>query len=267
MKIVSKVACLVVLPVAASAQVELIAGWNFGQFISSIVPSTDGTTGDAVGFIPSNFTGTQRPGPGSSGPEHIIAGDSSTFSLGSGIISWDGSNGSHVWSFADGSGVYVDNNPETYSSVNGGLVTSNDLAAGQTSNFQLRFTSSGGVEDFAITVDTSGYADYDDGAYSQTNDYNFSFAASGSGSVSFFYGGLPVGTSIGVTATETAYNVDLPGIFYGNASSTLIARISGAVTFDNIQINGVQAVPEPSTCAALAGLAGLASVMVRRRRR
>ena len=126
MKTISKVLCLLALPAAASAQVSLIAGWNFGQFIGNTVPSTNGLTGEAIGSIPSNYAGFTRPGPATSGPEQ--AGISATpFSAGTGVISWDGSNGSDAWQYVDGTAVYVNNDPETYSSINGNLVTNNDL--------------------------------------------------------------------------------------------------------------------------------------------
>ena len=268
MKTLSKALCLLALPAAASAQVSLIAGWNFGQFIGNTVPSTNGLTGEAVGSIPSNYAGFTRPGPGTSGPEQ--SGVSATpFSAGTGVISWDGSNGSDSWAYVDGTGVYVNNDPETYSSVNGNLVTNNDLNSGQdgNGNWQLRFTASPGADAFAITVNTASYADYNDAAYSQTNDFNFSFAAYGSGSVTFFYDGANVGSSFVVGATETAYNLNLPASFYGKASSTLIAQVSdvGAINFDNIQINGV-AIPETTSYAAMLGLAGLTLAALRRRK-
>jgi len=145
-------------------------------------------------------------------------------------------------------------------------VTANDFAAGQIANFQLRFTSSVSADDFSIRVNTVGYEDFNPANFSQTNDYNFSFAAFGTGSVTFFVGGNQVDSPITVTSDETAYNLDLPAEFYGSSTSTLIARISGTVNFDNIQINGV-AIPEPTTYAALAGLVGLAVVGARRRKR
>ncbi len=265
MKTLQKALCLLALPAAASAQVQLLAGWNFGQFISNTVPSTNGATGEAVGSIASNYVGFSRPTPETSGPERALAGIASSYSAGTGVISWDGSNGSDSWAYVDGTAVFVNNQPESYSSVNGNLVTANDFAAGQTANWQLRFTSSVGANDFSIQVNTVGFEDYNEANYSQTNDYNFSFAAFGTGSVTFFVGGNQVGSPITVTSDETAYNLDLPSEFYGSSTSTLIAQVSGTVNFDNVQINGV-AIPEPTSYAALAGLVGLAVVGARRRK-
>jgi hypothetical protein len=255
--------CLFAVPVAASAQVELIAGWNFGQFFSSGYPSTNAVTGDSVGFVPSNFTGTQRPGPGSSGPERF-GSNPNTFSLGTGIISWNGSNGSDTWDFDTGAAAAVNNQPELYSAINGQLVYNNDFNAGQIGNFQLQFNA-GAADAFSITLDTSAYQDFNPAAYSQTNDFNFTFAAFGTGTVTFFHNNIQVGSTVTLTGEETAYNLDLPGAFYGNASSSLIGVVTGTVNLDNIQINGV-AIPEPSSFAALAGLVGLAFVAGRRRR-
>jgi hypothetical protein len=263
-KILSQTLCLLALPAAASAQVELIAGWNFGQFISSGVPSTDGTTGDPVGFIPSNFTGASRPPPGSSGPEHINAGISSTFSLGSGIISWNGSNGSDAWDFTTGNAAAVNNFPEEYSVINTELVTGNDFNGGQIANYQLQFTA-GAANEFSITANTAAFGDFNPAAFSQNNDFNFTFAAFGTGTVAFFYNNTQVGSTFTLTGDETAYNLDLPQAFYGNSVASLIGVVTGTVNLDNVQINGV-AIPEPSSYVALAGLAGLAFVAGRRRR-
>jgi hypothetical protein len=158
----------------------------------------------------------------------------------------------------------VNNQPEDYSAINGQLVYDNDYNAGQAANFQLQFTS-GTSDSFAITLNTSAYADFNPASFSQTNDFNFTFAAFGSGTVTFVYNNVQVGSSITLTGDETAYSLDLPAGFYGNSSSSLIGVVNGVANLDNIQINGV-AIPETASFAALAGLAGLAFVAGRRRR-
>ncbi|MCF7688773.1 MAG: PEP-CTERM sorting domain-containing protein [Cephaloticoccus sp.] len=64
----------------------------------------------------------------------------------------------------------------------------------------------------------------------------------------------------------SVYAVDLPGGFYGLSSALLVGEFSGAATFDNVQFNGVSAVPEPSTYAAILGAMALGFVAIRRRR-
>lgn len=51
------------------------------------------------------------------------------------------------------------------------------------------------------------------------------------------------------------------------ASGGALDNTSGNWSFDNVQISGVSAVPEPSTCALLLGGAGLALAALKRRRR
>lgn len=270
MKNYSKIIFLAIAPLAANAEVQLVAGWNFGQFITQGSPSTNYTNYEDAFSVPSNFTLTQRPGVGTSGYEKATDGGSATaYSAGTGLISWDGTNGSDLWtptSTVNDPGVTIDNNPENYSAINGQLVYNNDFNAGQIHNFQLRFNQNGTQNDFAISVSTLGFYDYDDASYSQNNDENFSFAAYGSGSVEFFHQGSSVGV-VNVSGTEERYALNLPTGFYNQASSTLVARLSAGanISFDNVVINAVP-VPEPSVFAAVAGLGALAVVASRRRR-
>jgi len=269
MKNIYKILAITLAPLAVHAEVQLVAGWNFGQFVGTGAPTTLGVDFTDVGSIPSNFTLTQRPGVGTSGYEKATDGLNTVFSAGTGVISWDGTNGSDVWTMTgtvDADGVTVNNNPEDYSSINGQLVYNNDFNAGQIYNFQLRFNQNGTQNDFAISVSTLGFYDYDDASYSQNNDENFSFAAYGSGSVEFFHQGSSVGV-VTVSGTEERYALNLPTGFYNQASSILLARLSAGanISFDNVVINAVP-VPEPSVFAAVAGLGALAVVASRRRR-
>ncbi len=247
----------------ATAQVELIAGWNFGQFISAGVPSTDGTTGDPVSFIPSNYSGIDRPVDADSGPAHIGAGDASTYSSGTGLLSFS------AWDFAGGTDVSVIE-LGSFSAVNETLVTGQTLFAGDPNNAHLRFTA-GAVTDFTISVNTATFTDFDPAGYSQTNDANMSIAiykASGaSASIEWLYNGTPFGTTSTTSGSFTAFTLDLPASFYGNTTAVITGRVTGDVVIDHIQINGVAtAIPEPSTCAALAAAAALGMAVVRRRR-
>jgi hypothetical protein len=258
-----------VVPFLSHAEVQLVAGWNFGQFVGNGSPTTLGVDFTDVGSIPSNFTLTQRPGVGTSGYEKATDGLNTVFSAGTGVIYWDGTNGSDVWTMTgtvNDNGVTVDNNPENYSSINGQLVYNNDFNAGQIFNYQLRFNQSGTENDFALTVSTTGFYDYEPADYAQNNDENFSFAAYGSGSVEFFHQGNSLGV-VTVGVEEERYTLNLPSGFYNQTSSTLIGRLSSSaqISFDNMVINAVP-VPEPSVFASVAGLGALAFAAGRRRR-
>jgi hypothetical protein len=253
---------LAALASTASAQVQLIAGWNFGQFISAGVPSTDGTTGDPVSSIPSNYSGSNRPTDADSGPAHIGAGDASTYSSGTGVLSFT------AWDFAGGTDVSVVE-LGSFSAVNETLVTGQTMFAGDPNNAHLRFTA-GSVTDFTITVNTSGFDDFDPSGFSQTNDANMTLAlykASGaSASIEWLYNGTPFGTTSTTSGSFTAFTLDLPASFYGNTSAVITGRVTGDLVIDHLQINAITAVPEPSSYAALAAVAGLALAVVRRRR-
>lgn len=247
---------------SAAVSVELIAGWNFGQFISSGVPSTDGTTGDAIGSIPSNYAGSTRPLDSDSGPSHILSGNSTTFSAGSGVLNFS------AWDFANGVDVSVVELGGV-SAINATAVDGLQMYPGDTSNAHLRFAV-GSVSDFTISLDTSSFADFDPLDFSQTNDFNLTLAAyKGSGtvaSIEWFLNGSSVGTTSTNSGNFAAFSVDLPADFYGQSNAVLTGRVTGDIVIDNVQINGVTAVPEPASYAVIAAVAGLGLAVARRRR-
>ncbi|HUG09963.1 MAG TPA: PEP-CTERM sorting domain-containing protein [Opitutaceae bacterium] len=259
-----------IAPVIASAQVQLISGFNFGQFIGGGVPSTDGTTGDPIGFIQSNFGPNSAPGPEDSGVFKANNGIATPYSAGSSTLYYDGTQSSSAFSYTLGTDVSVHER--------GALVAINEqtvnpliqMYPGDDNNAGLHLTSSVGINQFSIVTNTTGWADFDPLAFSQPNDFNFTFAAyalTGSGSVQFSFNGLDVGGLFSVAGGEyQAFNLDLGESFYGQTNATLVATISGDLVFDNIQINGVAAIPEPSTYAAVLGLLTLGFALLRRRK-
>jgi hypothetical protein len=246
---------------SASAQVELIAGWNLGQFVGFGSPTTSGSSFTPADSIPSNFSGNIAPQPGDSGPEKFLA-DDSVFSAGTGVLSYAG------WALGTAA-VVVELG--SYDAINGSLVNGLDLNAGDPNNAHLRFIS-GAVTDFTITVNTSAFADFDPIDFAQPNDANFTLSAykgggAGAVSIEWFFNGSSIGTVSTSSSTFVAASVDLPAAFYGQSSAVLTGRVTGDIVIDNLQINGVAAaIPEPASVGALAALASLALAGSRRRR-
>lgn len=262
-----------IAPAVASAQVQLVSGFNFGQFIGSGAPATDGTTGEPVGFISSNFGPGTQPGDADSGVFHANNAIATPYSAGSSILYFDGSNGSTAFDFAGGTDLSV---IERGSPVPVNSQTVNSLIQmalpGDVNNAGLRVTGGLLGKSFSIVTDTAAWADFAPADFTQSNDFNFTFAAyaltGGSGTVQFSLNGVSLGGPINVLGGEyQAFNLDLPANFYGQSTATLVATVTGDLAFDHIQINGLTAIPEPSTYAAILGAAGLVGAMILHRKR
>ena len=255
-------------PAAAFADVQLIAGFNFGQIVAEGTPSITGSSFADTGSIPSNYAfGVAYPGAADSGISKTAENSDVIYSAGTGRVYFDGTNGSQSWA-----------SPAVYAFFRESLVASNDVMvdgnsmyAGDDLNAQLKFVS-GAATDFSVVVSTVGYADFNPTAFSQPNDFNFTYSAylptGAAASIEWFYDNQSLGVQTftpGVDETDRAFNVDLPASFYGQANATLVGRVSGTIAIDHLQINGV-AIPEPSSFAALSGALALGFVATRRRR-
>lgn len=232
------------LPLTLSAQVELIAGWNFGQFISAGVPSTDGTTGAPVGRIPSNFTQEVSPVDADSGPNHISSGVAEAFAAGSGLLRFDGTSGSHAWDVAGASDIVVVE-LGALEAVNHELVNGRTLFPGDPNNAHLRLVA-GVNRRVALTLSTLGFSDYDPASTPQTNDANLTFAAyaasGGTATLSWSLNGVMIGAPITVQSGPfQAFALDLPAEFYGQPAAVLLFDVSGDVVIDHLQVNGLRA--------------------------
>jgi hypothetical protein len=237
------------------AQDTTIAGWTFSQFLGEGFPSVDGDTGDPTGSVVATFRGSFAP--------DVNAVDGS-------VVVQNGAEGYKnpafgTWDFSnfDTAGAF-----EVRADTFGALNTTNSLTA---DGLSMHLTDSAGMmlsfnktsTLWTITVPgTNGYT----GAAAA----DMTFAARGNGGVAtvewLFNGSVLTTTSVASGPAFAVYTVDLPDAFYG--VGVIQGQLtSGSVSFDNVQINGVvSAIPEPSSFAALAGLAGLAAVVSRRRR-
>lgn len=255
--------CVLALPALASAQVELVSGFNFGQFLSGGYPSLDGTTFEPAGSIGANYKGASIPPASSAGGAVGLAGTAGNYQVaGGGRLYWDGSFGSSAYDFTDGVSIVaaeVGGNSVGGEKVGGGSMAFD----GDDLGLALQSTVVGGRIGFA--VNTAGFADYTPAGLL---DANFKFAASVSAPVTINWYLNGSSTSFASTALSgasmTAYSLDLPAEFYGLSAAQLVAEFSGTATIDNVQING--AIPEPSTYAAILGLATLGFVALRRRK-
>ncbi|HEY9250136.1 MAG TPA: PEP-CTERM sorting domain-containing protein [Rariglobus sp.] len=257
----SKLIALLALaaPVAATAAAgdfHLVAGWDFGQFTAAGYAVTDPAQADFATSIGANFSSTN-------GFNSVTTHDGSTpVSSGTGTISW---------AYNDASAELVVSRAGSQSiNTTMAVFAGTEMSNGNSDPISLalgfnNFDSGS----FSITVDMTGFEDYT--ASEHGSFANFSFAASGSATIQWTLDGISVGSSTFATGDTTTFvkqELDLGAEFFGG-SSTLVGTIVGGDSFaiDNVQFYGVaSAVPEPSTYAALAGVAGLVMAVYRRRR-
>lgn len=229
----------------AAAQDSLIAGFNFGQFIGSGYPSTDGTTGDPVGSIAANFKGTSQPAITTSGVYRANNGIAGAYDPGYATWYWDGSHNSGTFDFSNGVDVVVYEKGGV-NAINAATVHGYNMIGADDNFAGLSFSEAG--KKWSITTSTIGYAD-------TTTASNFSFAAyatGGTATMEWFINGAetPFATSTITAGSDyTQYAVDLPSSFYGKSPASIQGRLtsSGKVTFDNVQINGSLAQPPTFT--------------------
>lgn len=244
------------LPAAASAQTTL-AGWTFSQFLGAGYPEIDGENGGSVDFIAATYRGGFDP------DFTVVDG---AYTSANGLPGYNTATfGS--WSFANfNTSNGVDVRAESFGALNfqnSLTLDGKDMALTDGAGMNLRFN----VKDTLWTIQVEGTAGFTnvDGA-----DNDFTFAARGNGGVAtieWLFDGSVFATSSVAAASFATYGVDLPAEFYGNGviQGRLRSDSVGTVNFDNSQIGG-SAVPEPSSFAALAGLAGLGFAASRRRR-
>ncbi|MCU0793026.1 MAG: MYXO-CTERM sorting domain-containing protein [Opitutaceae bacterium] len=258
----------------STAQVQLVAGWDFGQFTFEGW-STTAVTQDVDGAsIPANYSESRAFSPVS--PQDQVDGVTPV-NAGTGVIYWNGTNGSSAFDASFNAEIQALRGSRSVNTSLAGTSVLGSSVFGRTISDQFSDPNDFGLgvdlntvsRDLAIVVDMTGFSDFVPSA--NGNLPNFSFAASSvtGGSVQWLFNGSVFATSTIPAGDYLAYTVDLPSAFYGGVN-TLVARVSvGEFTFDNVQANGLVGapIPEPSAAAALAGLAGLGLALNRRRRR
>lgn len=254
-KIIKASLVALALPALVSAADTTLAGWTFSQFLGEGAPGIDAESFTTTNHIVATYRGTFQP------DNNVVDGTIVGNNGGAGYSTatfgdWSFSN----FSISNARDVRADANggpnPENSVTLDGISMALND-AAGMGLSFELKNTK------WSISVDTAGYTN------AATSD--FTFAANGVGgaaTVEWLVGNTVIGTSSIATGGFATYSLDLPTSFYaaGILEGRLTSGSVGTVTFDNVQVNGAVAVPEPSTYAALAGAFGLALAVYRRRK-
>ncbi|MFA6289790.1 MAG: PEP-CTERM sorting domain-containing protein [Opitutaceae bacterium] len=249
--IVSALAALV-LPSFALAQDTTLAGWTFSQFLGAGYPSVDGSSGDPVNSIVATYRGATDPD---------INQVDGTLTIQSGATGYtDPSIGS--WSFASfNTSNGVDVRADTFGALNfqnSVTLDGKDMSLSDSAGMMLTFNTQNTLWSIQVN-DTAGYTNASVG--------DFTFAARGNGgtaTVEWLLDGAVFATSLITSDGFNTYSLELDSSFYG--SGLIEGRLtSGSVSFDNAQFNGA-AIPEPSSYAALAGVAGLVLAAYRRRR-
>ena len=254
-RIVPALLVAIALPAAAIAQDTTLAGWTFSQFTGEGFPSINADTFESTTSIVATYRGAANP--------DVNEVDGSIVINNGGPGYTNPSIG--TWSFAN---FNVDNAVDVRSDTFGALNTQNSTTL---DGKQMHLTDSAGMMlTFNQTNTLWSLQVQDTAAYSNAVADDFTFAARGNGGVAnveWLYNGSVFATSEIAAGSFTTYGFDLPAAFYG--TGTLEGRlVSGSVSFDNVQVNGaLAAIPEPSSFAALAGLAGVAAALNRRRRK
>lgn len=234
-----------------------LAGWTFSQFLGEGYPSVDGSTGDATDFIVATFRGSATP------VNAVVDGNLVGQSGGTGYT--DPSIG--VWSFSNFNTTQaVEVRADTLgalNTINAVTLDGKNMSSTDTGGMMLTFNLKNALWDISV----SGT-----GAFENASASDFTYAARGNGgaaTLEWLFNGEVFSTATIAANSFATYAAELPSEFYGvgTIQGRLTSGSIGTVSFDNVQINGTpSAVPEPSSFAALAGLAGLALVGSRRRR-
>ncbi len=242
----------VVLPSLAFAQDSLLGGFTFSQFIGEGYPAISGETGDPVSRIVATYRTGTTPN------WQVVDG---LYVVTNGLPGYDDATIGE-WSFAnfdtsDAFSVRAD----TFGGVNFLNATTVDglnMGVSDQAGMMLTFNAQNTLWSIQIN-DTAGYTN--------AAGSDFTFAARGNGgtaTVEWLFNSEVFATSTITSDGFNIYSYELDSAFYGNG--VIEGRLtSGSVSFDNVHFNG-SAIPEPSTYAALAGLAGLALAASRRRK-
>jgi len=252
MKKILLASLVAIAPVIASAQVQLISGYNFGQFLGAGAPAIDGDTFEDDGFIGANWAHSSPPPLSSSGDNT----PTEPYSNGTGTVFWNGTAGSS--SLLASNSIVAFDNPSF--SLNAMTVTGTNMAlVGDHGGANMALDVQGAFS-VGFRQDMAGFAE------AGANDLTFAAqAASAPITIDWVFNSSVVASTL-VGTSWAVYTVDLPTGFYG-ALSDLTATFSGAGRLDNVQFNGqLAAIPEPSTYAAILGACTLGFVMIRRRR-
>lgn len=224
------------------AQITLMSGYNFGQFLGEGAPSLNGQTFDTVGFVGANWE-TNVPPPATSSGDFVGNNElTGGFENNTGRVYWDGTSGSSTYAL---DGTQITSVIVGPNAVNGATVVPGQTIAflGDNQNLGLQTSLPNGI--LAFVQDTRGYVDY---VPAGANPANLTFAASVTTPVTVTFTSGSFSQQVNLSGGfGTIYSVDLPSDFFGQESATLLATFSGIAILDNVQFNGsLGDVPAPS---------------------
>ena len=244
--------------VAGTAGADAVAGWDFSQFFSDSVLSTDGSTYTAS--LPANYSSLD------------VSNNAGAEAASFGTAWFDGSNGSTPVAAGSGSEAFIPTAGSLRSNLGGAAsgfgTNSFDAhsvlrAEGQAFTELLAMTAPGAVSVvFGADLSSAGetgsnwQVSFGGKTISGTSTVQVEFSTDGSSYTSF--------GSVGLDDSDTAYTVALDTV----ASDTAYVRLSldpssGQPIIDNVAILATP-VPEPGAVAML--LAGMAALWVLPRR-
>jgi hypothetical protein len=237
---------------AQTALHDLVAGWDFSQYVSG-VSSVDGASFTST--LDANYSESARGSAAS----------------GFGTIYYDGSFGSSNLNINPGPGVQlVPTGPSLVSNLNYddfgevfdqvGLDSTFEedlkLVLGENANTSLVFEVAGGYTDYIFNFAGSMNAN--------TNTLSFSVSSDGTSYT-------PVATTAELTTADTKFTVDFTSNGVINGASDVFIKMDfsniaqgSEVFIDNVAVLGV--IPEPSMSLALMGFVAAMFTVVRRRR-
>lgn len=247
------------LPSLGLAANTTLAGWTFSQFLGTGAPAVDGLTFATTDSVVATYSQNNPPPANADGSLNAFA-DSGYTDASYGVwtfSNFDTNDGVDVIGLAAGSLNTVNS-----TTLNGLQMHLSDLAG-----MGLSFNGKNKLWSIDLNAGT-GYTNA-----SGVND-DFTFAAQGIGgsaTVEWYFASNLVATTTITSDAFNTYSLDLPALFYTGNGGVLEGKLTtgsaGTVVFDNVQINGELApIPEPSSYAALMGVAGLVLAASRRRK-
>lgn len=246
-------------PVASFGQTTL-AGWSFSQFVSEGTPQTDINSVDPVNFIVATYRGNFNP-------VSAQVDGSMTQSNGNSYVN----TSFGTWEFSDfniNNAVDVRaDNVGSLNTVNSTTLDGKFMHLTDAGSKVLTFNATNTL--WTITVqDTAAYTN----VAGSDNDFTFAATTASGATIEWLYNGNVFATNTVVAPDPNGPPYSSYGFDFANQGAAFYSTgviqgrlVSGSVKFDNVQVNGT-AIPEASSFAALAGLAGLAFASSRRRR-
>jgi hypothetical protein len=251
----------------ATAHADLVAGWDFSQYMGSGANSVDGSSFAGEGNAQANYSDFNSPSP------DVASGAFGSIYFDGSFGSTDAVNGFTSHEAGPVTGNLLSNNLQTadgnpfngagsYNTLTySGQTFTNDLSLGIDDNISVVFSADVSGEWVAGSDWTLNFAAID---FLNTSSVSWEISTDGVN-----YSSL--GLTSNFTTTDTGYSVTSSladgsdQVFFRGTFADIDTGTS-RVLIDNVGIHASEAVPEPSTYAAIFGAIALAFTVSRRRR-